>query len=561
MSSWREIHNMIPVVIKKGHIRKAMQRITIDGFPTRRKSRDYCLVADGRCFPPKYTIALAHEIATGDFLDSEEFSGGDESERFLKGHGFDVIECKCGGYHRDASSASMAQQDSTRQDVGPDGDRSRRASDSSGATIRHTSGRTESTLRVALVFPSLDSDCSWLPDADAFACEKMDFVLFPEGYVDSSDKETLEKLKRLASKLDAPLLVGAGDDEQTLLRFNPDGSEPFLLYTKHSTAGVIAFEKDDWNPRDCLSTFELGGVKAGATICHDHYLGMLQRYLYKNGGARLWLNPSGTNVLDAKWASLLRLRAVENRLFALCTLHDDQEARTYTHPFAFSPDGNELCARRAGSADSQPISDCTEADVVYIVDLDTASAGKSIDWSNLPCASKAQRQNKNPQKPVRVSLKNGQPMVCVAGGRWHNSADDCCIQTEHGGVYVGVIRGKRILDAAARFCVIDRAYDMNCRPIIWNHWNHRLPTDSDRLANLMMGMAIECCAPIIVSDKDRIHELVELSNSNKIPVRRIVKRSEPAVVDVGRAWGLPSALKMATENTPEAYKRYRSLAK
>ena len=555
MSSWREIHNMIPVVIKKVHICKAMQRIAVDGFPTRRKSRDYCLAADGRCFPPKYTIALAHEIATGNLLDSEEFSGGDESERFLKDHGFDVIECKCGGYHRDARSESMAQQDLSRQDVGPDGDRSRRASDSSGAIIRHTSGQTESTLRVALVFPSLESGP---PDADAFKGEKIDFVLFPEGYVDSSD-ETLKKLKRLASKLGAPLLVGAGDEEQTLLRFNPDGSEPFLLYTKHSTADVIAFEKDDWNPRDCLSTFELGGVKAGATICHDHYLGMLQRYLYKNGGARLWLNPSGTNVLDAKWASVLRLRAVENRLFALCTLHVDQSKRTHTHPFAFSPDGNELCARKAGSADSQLISDCTEADVVYIVDLDTASAGKSIGWSNLPCASKAQRQNKNPQKPVRVSLENGQPMV-YARRRWRNSADDRCIQTEHGGVYVGVIRGKRILDAAARFCVIDRAHDMDCRPIIWNHWN-RLPTDSDRLANLMMGMAIECCAPIIVSDKYGIHELVELSNCNKIPVRRIVKRSEPAVVDVGRAWGLPSALKMATENTSEAYNLYRSLAK
>lgn len=536
-----------------------MRRITTYGFPTRRKSRGYCLAVDGRHFPPKYTIALAYEIATGNLLDSEQFSGGDESECFLRDRGFDVVACNCGGYHHDAGSAPVAQQGSPRQDAGPDGDRRRHALGGSGTTVRHASGRTTSTLRVALVFPSLNADRGWRipPGAGAFACENMDFVLFPEGYIDSSDK-TLERLKRLASELNAPLLVGAGGEEQTLLRFAPDGSDPVSLYTKHSSAGVIAFEKPDWNPRDMLPAFELGGVRAGATICHDHYLGLLQRHLANNGGARLWLNPSYDNVIDAKWASVLRLRAVENRLFALCTLHDDLSKRTHTHPFAFSPDGNELCARKAGSADSRPISDCTEADAVYIVDLDTASAGEPLDWLSLPRAPAEPRKNKNPQKPVRVSLRNGQPAV-YAGTRWRNSAGNHCIQTEHGGVYVGVVRGKRILDAAARFRVIYSAYDMDCRPIIWNHWDC-LPTDSDRLANLMMGMAIECCAPVIVSDKSGIHELVELSNRNKIPVRRDVKRSEAAEVDVGRAWGLPSALKMATKNTPAASDLYRSLA-
>ena len=58
---------------------------------------------------------------------------------------------------------------------------------------------------------------------------------------------------------------------------------------------------------------------------------------------RLWVNPSFDNVTDIKWSSVLRLRAVENRFFALCTLHCDVNRRR-THPFAFSPDGTELSA-------------------------------------------------------------------------------------------------------------------------------------------------------------------------------------------------------------------------
>lgn len=44
---------------------------------------------------------------------------------------------------------------------------------------------------------------------------------------------------------------------------------------KRSTAGAVAFEHPDWEPHDALPTFELGGVIAGATICHDSYLGLL----------------------------------------------------------------------------------------------------------------------------------------------------------------------------------------------------------------------------------------------------------------------------------------------
>ena len=138
------------------------------------------------------------------------------------------------------------------------------------------------------------------------------------------------------------------------------------------------------------------------------------------------------------------------------------------------------------------------------------------------------------------------------------------VESVHGPVYVGLVPRERILDAAACFRVLDHAKQMNCTPIIWNHWE-RLPADSARLATLMMGRAIECCAPILISDSDRICELIELSNRNKIPARRVMESSGDAIVDIEYAWGLDNAFKIVTKCLPAdmagiALDRYRSLA-
>ena len=144
---------------------------------------------------------------------------------------------------------------------------------------------------------------------------------------------------------------------QVLLRFDPDGSRT-RVYTKHSTAGAVAFERPGWEPISALPTLELAGATAGATICHDQYLGLLPRALAAHG-ARLWVNPSFDNVTDIKWSSILRLRAMENRFFSLCTLHCDVSGHR-THPFGFSPDGAELRARQPGSDTARPLSECCE---------------------------------------------------------------------------------------------------------------------------------------------------------------------------------------------------------
>ena len=759
---------MIPALITMMHIAEAIRRIRRDGVPPRRKARDYCLVTNGKHYPPKYTISVAHQIATGKCLRPNQFSGGTESIRFLVSHGLRVVECTCGGTlhsrpvpiapasaqtssrpvaptrhsercreckirvrelleriygicvpnhrfrwptdltaysgtsiypalrnvasvlenyrgfavsrftrckvlapcdfwipnpgfviefdesqhfthprklslsaypdeqplgfsaarwvglceHHDAKDNHPPYRDEQRawydtlRDLVPshetlhptarlyardlkwcslDPDNSddrqrfsallpqrRPPSSRMNVGIRAPTVRTAPTVRVAMVFPRLTRKASngvppsepgaqrpVVPTATSFAGETVDFVLFPEGYISSSDAKRSAVLRRLASDLGAPLLVGAIAEDpratdrarQVLLRFEPDGSSS-LLYTKHSTAKGVAFEKQDWEPSAMLPTFELAGVNAGATICHDHYLGLLPRFL-AGSGARLWVNPSYQNVTDIKWSSILRLRAVENRFFALCTLHCDVHGRE-THPFAFAPDGSELFARPAGSDVSMPLSECREAGTIYIIDLDMAAAEKPLDWSKLPMAGKPKSaRNGRPRKPVHVALRGGQPAVLGCSG-WSAVHAGSRIETDHGPVYAEVVPKERILDAAACFRVLDGAKEMGCVPILWNHWD-RLPTDSGRLATLMMGRAIECCAPIVVSDRGGIREVVELSNRVKIPARRTTEASGEAIVDAGNAWGLDNAFKIVSKHLPpdmraRALNRYRRLS-
>ena len=88
---------MIPAYITRTHIAEAVRRIIRDGVPPQRRGRRYCLVTNGDHLPPKYTIALAHQAASGEWLGPDRFSGGRESNEFLRRRGFEVVECECSG--------------------------------------------------------------------------------------------------------------------------------------------------------------------------------------------------------------------------------------------------------------------------------------------------------------------------------------------------------------------------------------------------------------------------------------------------------------------------------
>lgn len=82
---------MIPKNIDQNHILKVIRKIDKNGIPKSRKSRKFQLFYDGKYYPPKYVISLANRYANGIELEPSEFSGGQETNSFLKKLGFEVV--------------------------------------------------------------------------------------------------------------------------------------------------------------------------------------------------------------------------------------------------------------------------------------------------------------------------------------------------------------------------------------------------------------------------------------------------------------------------------------
>jgi len=81
---------MIPRGIDRQHVEAAIQEIDRGGTPTERESTKFDLIRGGKQYPPKYTLSLAAKFATGTELDPSQFSGGSETNDFLKSLGFEI---------------------------------------------------------------------------------------------------------------------------------------------------------------------------------------------------------------------------------------------------------------------------------------------------------------------------------------------------------------------------------------------------------------------------------------------------------------------------------------
>jgi len=78
---------MTPKNIRKEHIVKAIEEIKKSGIPKGRRSRKFLLEFEGKFYPPKYVISLANKYANGVELNPSEFSGGRETNDFLRALG------------------------------------------------------------------------------------------------------------------------------------------------------------------------------------------------------------------------------------------------------------------------------------------------------------------------------------------------------------------------------------------------------------------------------------------------------------------------------------------
>jgi hypothetical protein len=82
----------IPKNINKEHVLKAIQKIDREGVPEKRESTRYNLFYEDSYYPPKYVISIANLFENGEEYSPSMLYGGDESNRFLTGLCFNIIE-------------------------------------------------------------------------------------------------------------------------------------------------------------------------------------------------------------------------------------------------------------------------------------------------------------------------------------------------------------------------------------------------------------------------------------------------------------------------------------
>lgn len=81
---------MIPKNITKASVVKAIGKIELEGVPKGRESTKYNIRYMGKLYPPKYVISLANLFVNGIELEAQNFSGGQETNSFLRKLGFDI---------------------------------------------------------------------------------------------------------------------------------------------------------------------------------------------------------------------------------------------------------------------------------------------------------------------------------------------------------------------------------------------------------------------------------------------------------------------------------------
>jgi len=83
---------MIPQNIRREHVIKAIEEVKRVGIPKGRESKKFLLEFDGEYYPPKYIVSLSNKYANGVELNPSEFSGGKETNDFLRSLGFNIVE-------------------------------------------------------------------------------------------------------------------------------------------------------------------------------------------------------------------------------------------------------------------------------------------------------------------------------------------------------------------------------------------------------------------------------------------------------------------------------------
>jgi Cdc6-like AAA superfamily ATPase len=87
---------MIPKNIEQKHVIQAIAEIERSGVRYHRESVRYNLIYQDKPYPPKYVLSVANKYANGRELEPSEFSGGPETNDFLRELGFSISDSGVG---------------------------------------------------------------------------------------------------------------------------------------------------------------------------------------------------------------------------------------------------------------------------------------------------------------------------------------------------------------------------------------------------------------------------------------------------------------------------------
>jgi hypothetical protein len=96
--------------VTRAHVAWALSKIDKEGIPRKRRSKKWCLVSDGKHYPPKYVLALAVERLSGKQLLPHEHSGGDETNNILRALGYEIVLAPAGSNTREPMGTSRERR-------------------------------------------------------------------------------------------------------------------------------------------------------------------------------------------------------------------------------------------------------------------------------------------------------------------------------------------------------------------------------------------------------------------------------------------------------------------
>jgi len=378
----------------------------------------------------------------------------------------------------------------------------------------------------------------------------MDLLVYPEAH---DNWENREKWEKHSKDIKTPIIIGLKDERGAQLGYfyNPNNGFSYT-YLKHSTADYVAFQNNDWSPEKNLKVIELNDFKIGLTICHDMYLSLLMRYL-TGLGAEILINPSGTRVKRKKWATILRARAIENRAFTFCTLHDIGSKANQAHIFGFSPLGE--CIRFTNLSNGRKYTSFeTASEDVYITEITKEEIEISRNLTNPSLFHLNQID-----VPSAIPRKTETILTCKILGNVLNctySSFNFSFEFQKTPVFyncgrekIGIIpiKAEEVLEPEKILDKINSHFDdcKNSTLVFWNHWKNIKEDEYSKLViPIILARVIEWCSPFIISvESSSKIEGFEIANTSKA-IHKVHTLNQSLLFELSRAWGINSAFKM-----------------